>query len=363
MQLLSLFLKNFRFYDQVFFEFCPAINVICGSNACGKTTLLEAIYFLIAGRSFRGAQMGELIRHGEQNFFLEARFIKNGLEQSLKIYSSDSQRKILYNSTEYPSFSSLLGLLQGIVLSPDDIGLIKKAPATRRHYLDMQLAQVDPLYVHHLMRYSKAMRHRNHLLRTKQPNATTCWELEMAQSAAYVTRQRAAAVGDLTALGEPLHASLSGETAPLALAYKTTHPESMDIDARKQLYVKQYNKDRSREMHLGMTLTGPHRDDLTIALNQRDARFFASEGQQRSCVAALRFAEWERVRRLGEEMPLMLIDDFGTNLDEGRRQRLLSQIQTMGQVFATSTHELALPGKEIRILDLNAFSVNSSFSV
>lgn len=340
MHLRSLYLHNFRSYDEALFEFVPGVNVICGPNACGKTTLLEAIYFLVSGRSFRLAQTIDLIRQGAAHFHIEACFVKNGLEQTLKITSNGLERRILYNSTTYPNFTSLLGLLKGIVFCPDDAALIKGGPAVRRHYLDLQIAQVDPLYVHHLTRFNRAMRQRNHLLRTKKPAGIESWEHEMANSSAYLVKQRALAVSDLKIACQRLYEILAGQQIPFSVGYKTSAPSEGSLEVLKHYYAQRYQSHREREMQLGYSLSGPHKDDLTIEIDGKEARFFGSEGQQRSGVAALRLAEWNRIRDYGEDIPLMLIDDVGTSLDETRKACLLKHVQNLGQVFLSSTHDL-----------------------
>lgn len=357
MYLKSIYLNNFRCHKESFFEFCPGINTIYGPNARGKTTVLEAIHLLITGRSFRTSQISDLIGIGAPGFYLEANFIKHGIEQQIKFSCNGKEKSIYHNSTPCTSIASLLGLLQGVVITPDDASLVKGSPNIRRHFLDLQIAQTDPLYVHHLGRYNRAMRQRNTLLRAKSGTTINSWEHEMANSAAYLVQQRQKAIHELQNSSRGLHKALSGETEELELIYKTglTSSAGMELPLLKQFYMDQYHKLRYREMLLGSTLTGPHKDDLTISIGQKEVRFFASEGQQRSCVAALRLAEWERLNMLANEPPLMLIDDVGVSLDSIRRDRLLNQVQYLGQVFLTATQELILPEsstKEVRVIEL-----------
>ena len=165
--LRNLYLRQFRRYEEVHFQFNPTINSIVGPNAHGKTTILEAIQFLMSGRSFRTQQPSDLIRHEQNYFYIEADFIKQGIQQTLKISYDGKERKIVHNSTVCQSSTNLLGLLQGVVVIPDSASLVKGSPLLRRHFLDLQIAQVDPLYVHHLTRYARAMRQRNVLLKRK----------------------------------------------------------------------------------------------------------------------------------------------------------------------------------------------------
>jgi|694.fasta_scaffold01263_22 DNA replication and repair protein RecF len=350
MQLRSLYLHNFRSYDEAFFEFNPGINTICGPNASGKTTLLEAIYFLICGRSFRRIDSIDLIREGAGHFHLDASFLKNDLEQRLKLSWSSGEKRIAYNSTVYPNFSSLLGWINGIVFCPDDVALIKGAPAIRRHYLDLQIAQVDPLYVHHFARYNKAMRQRNFLLRSKKTTAIESWELEMSHSAAYLTEQRYRAVTALKDICKPLYSLLTEQAAAFLIHYKCSAPVESGMEEIKAYYLKRYQQQRTKELKLGVTLNGPHRDDLAIEIDGREVRYFGSEGQQRSAVAALRLAEWERVKACGAEIPILLIDDVGTSLDEVRLNCLLNYVKGLGQVFLTATKPLQLDSHIVDLL-------------
>lgn len=352
MHLRALYLHNFRIYEEALYEFCPKINVISGANARGKTSILEAIYFLMTGRSFRTAQASDMIRHGASGFYIEASFIKHDIEQTLRVSCSGKDRRIVYNNTQYASLSNLFGLLQGAVIHPDDAAIVKGAPEIRRHLLDVQIAQVNPLYVHHITRYHRAMKQRNYLLRTKTASTIESWEQEMAISAAYIVHQRMLTIEDLQHQSQRLYSLIGGGNDSLALTYKSQGivrnglAVDMDILKLRSYYLEQYCKQRQREMELGITLTGPHKDDLFIGLNSNpnaiEARFFASEGQQRSCVAALRLAEWERLKAMSCEMPIMLIDDVGMSLDHSRRMRLFEHLPSLEQVFLTTTEELSL---------------------
>jgi DNA replication and repair protein RecF len=206
------------------------------------------------------------------------------------------------------------------------------------------VAQVDPLYVHHLTRFNRAMRQRNHLLRTKNLAGIESWEFEMANSSAYLTAQRIMAVSDLKTACQKLYEGLTAQPASFSIEYKTSAPIDKEMESLKKYYLTRYQTLRTREVQLGFTLTGPHKDDLSIEIDQREARFFGSEGQQRSCVAALRLAEWGRIKSYGDGIPLLLIDDIGMSLDETRLDSLLNQIQNLGQVFLTTTKELKIEG-------------------
>jgi len=340
MLLRSLRLKNFRIYSEKHVEFSPRVNVICGPNACGKTTILEALHLLMTGRSFRTSRLQDLIREGASFFSIEAWFLKHGIEQSLAFSYDGKERRIFYHNTPCHTLSGLLGLLQGATMIPEDVALIKGAPRVRRAYLDLQLAQVDPLYVHHLKRYHRAMRQRNHLLRQKAVKTIETWEHEMAKAAVYLLKQRVSAVKELDCLSQKVMQTLVPDIEEkLSLDYQVSIKH--DQEQMFSYYLEHYRKMRQKEMRIGYTLCGPHRDDLHIFLEGKEARYFSSEGQQRSCIAALRFAEWERLNRLAEDSPVMLIDDMGVNLDQARRDKLIVFVGSLQQVLLTMTEEPA----------------------
>lgn len=337
MQLRSLYLKNFRIYDEAYFEFGPQVNMICGPNAVGKTTILEALYLLMSGRSFRTSQTVDLVKNRASGFHVEACFVKYGITQTLKFSYEGKERKIVYNSTCLQSSGHLLGLLQGVLHVPDDVQLVKGSPLLRRHFLDLQIAQVDPLYIHHLTRYNRAMQQRNVLLRAKNLATIEMWEKEMAIASAYITQQRSYTVAHLSKLASQLHHELVGSHEFFALHYKT---DVKDFESLCPYYMDLFKRHRAREMDLGLTLYGPHKDDLLLELNQYEARHFGSEGQQRSCVSTLRMAEWMRLKAMSEEPPLFFIDDLGISLDSTRRRKLFGHLSDLHQVFLTATHPI-----------------------
>jgi DNA replication and repair protein RecF len=342
MILRSLYLYHFRNYEEAYIEFGPHVNLIWGRNAQGKTTLLEAIHYLIIGRSFRTHQIQELVKQQHSSFYIEGTFLKHGVEQKLRISFDGKERKILYNHTPLSTTASLLGILQGVFMTPDDIQFIKGAPALRRQFLDLQIAQMDPLYVHHLTRYHRAMQQRNQLLKTKQLTTIASWEHEMSHSAAYITLKRSQAIQEIQQACQYHYSFLTEDNESVQFRYKTNQVEETSLAERQQYQLTQLQKYRLREIALGYTTTGPHKDDLLLTIEGQEARDFASEGQQRSCITALYLAAWHRLQRLGETIPLMLIDDIGISLDPFRRQRLLKKLKELGQTFLTTTDQTLL---------------------
>lgn len=341
MEFKALYLRNFRNYKDASIYFSAGINHIYGNNAQGKTNLLEAIHFLITGRSFRTRHLQELIFYGAKEFYLEAHFVKNGIEQSLKISCDGQQRRIWHNHTLIPTLSGLLGLFLGVILSPEDSDLVMGAPAVRRQFLDLHIAQSHPLFVYHLTRYHRATKQRNALLRNKSVVSIESWEQEMALSGAYVAHMRKSTVVALSNMSKPFQQFISTDYDELHLDYKSA-AKDLTLEDLQQYYLAQYCKQRPRELEYGSTQVGPHKDDLLIFLGNKEARFFGSEGQKRSLVASLRLAQWSQLQQATEELPLMCIDDLGISLDRHREDQLYRQLQKLGQVFVTSPQPISM---------------------
>jgi DNA replication and repair protein RecF len=336
MLLKYLYLRNFRNYATAEVSFGPQVNLIHGSNAQGKTNLLEAVHLLSTGRSFRTPHLKELILHGAASFYVEGFFTRDGIEQTIKLSFDGNVKSVQYNNTSYANFSNVLGLLPSVLYIPADVSLICGAPAERRRFLDLHLAQADPLYVHHFLRYHRAMKQRNHLLRMKQDPALSSWEHIMAASAEYLVTKRREAILEL----QP---ALSTWMQRLSLQHETLDIEyqpSFFADSFANGFCLHLEKMRKKEMLWGHTAAGPHRDEVVFNLNQKPAKTFSSEGQKRCCLAAIRLAEWQRLQQLVQAPPLLGIDDFAIHLDAQRQELLQTILPSLGQTFLTSPHLL-----------------------
>ncbi len=323
MRLEKLYIRHFRNYSEESFLFSPEINLIRGGNAQGKTNLLEALFLVGTGRSFRTAHLKELIHQEASFFFVEAQFVKDGIQQKARLSFDGEVKKLEINHTSYSHFNPLLGLLPIVLLAPEDILLITGAPSDRRRFLDLHLAQSDPLYVFHLARYHRAVKHRNFLLKQKKEQGLEPWETLMVSAATYLRDQRRSLIKALQTELQAAMQTLSKEKDQIEICYRPSFTEN-------------YLKHRPKELILGSTLLGPHRDDLDIFINGLPASGYASQGQLRSAVAALRLAQWKNLSLQHQLAPLFCIDDFGVHLDEERREILLSHISSFGQVFLTS---------------------------
>jgi DNA replication and repair protein RecF len=316
-------------------KFSPSINILYGENAQGKTNLLEAIYLIATGRSFRTPHLHELIREGESFFFLEAILLKEGFEHAVQIAFDGKNKKLTLDGNIYSTFQHLLGLLPSVLHTPWDGELVDGSPNVRRKFCNLHLAQKDPIYIHHLTRYWRAMRQRNALLKINDARGIECWELEMAESANYLWAMRKEF---LEALKTPLQTNGS-----FLSSGKEMHTIKFLPGANPEHYLTQLAKNRSREKLFGNTLLGPHRDDFSLWINERAARIFASEGQKKTAVFGLRLAEWELFTQVTGNTPLLGIDDLGLHLDPTRETLFRNTIHRLGQTFITTPHLFDLP--------------------
>lgn len=327
MHIKKLYLRNFRNYKEIEVIFSPTINIIYGENAQGKTNLLEALFLFSIGRSFRTHHLHELIREQESFFFLEAEIVRENISHTIKLSCDGQNRHLQLDANTYSHFHPLLGLLPLVLYIPADEELISGSPAVRRRLLNFHLAQSDPLYVHHLRRYTRAKAQRNALLKAKTLTAIDCWEAEMATSAAYLLQKRNQLIEELKLPLEIQSQLLSQSKEIHEIRF---HPSTSPN------YLQQLQKNRRKEKELGLTLTGPHRDDLSFWIDGKASRSFASEGQKKTATSALRLAEWHRLASTVGEKPLFAIDDFGLPLDNMRQKLFRNCLKELGQVFITT---------------------------
>lgn len=331
MQLEKVILSNFRSYAQKEIAFSPHLNCIRGENAVGKSNLLEAIYLLSTGKSFRTHYLQDLVRHSEKNFRIEAIFSKDETYNSLVLTYGVNGRKMLYNNSAHSSFLPLLGLLPCVLLTPEDISILSGAPLQRRRFLDIHLSQMDPLYIHHLGRYHKAMKQRNALLKQKTDKGLDPWEQIMAVSAYYLIEKRQETLRVLQPFIEDTIFLLSETKEKFSWTYENS------LGSGDPSYLSErWKNNRNKDLLLGSTLLGPHRDDIFFYLQNQEIKTYCSEGQKRSCIAALRLAEWRRLAEFLAAPPLFGIDDFGAHLDAKRTATLQKITKNLGQVFLTA---------------------------
>lgn len=297
-------------------------------NAVGKTTVLESIFLLVSGKSFRSRTLSDIVQKGQDGFKIFAEFEKNSVSHTLEYTYYKGEKSIRFNGNLTPS---PMGVFLGVLLTPDDQHLIKGSPHSRRDFIDLTLCETDPLYGWNLNRYERALKQRNALLKIKELRSIEGWEYEMAKSAAYITSSRHKLIDSFKPLLIEKYKEVGEGGEQVSLKFNVSK-EAND----PEFYKKEWSRLRHKESIYGHTLIGPHKDDLILTLNDEEAKHFASEGQKQTLLVALKLAEWEWIRQAAQEAPLFMIDDFGLGMDRNRKERLIKLISNMSQVIITS---------------------------
>jgi DNA replication and repair protein RecF len=332
MKLERLYVRHFRNLADQTIDLSDGINEVIGENAQGKTAVLEAIHALILGGSFRTYQLREIIRHGTEGFFVEGSVDNSGVRKTIALAYDGGRRTVSIDGQAQESSSLLLGNLLGVAATIEDQELIFGAPAARRRFLDEQIAQIDPVYMMHLGRYVRALSHRNRLLKVRQLRTVGAWEEQLAVSGAYIVEQRRRTTGLLSPKVVEAYGSLFGGN-DFSMKYQTQLPDAEDGIF---WYRQQYRDRRESEERVGITLTGPHRDDIEWTIGSRPCRAVASLGQARSVVLSLRCSEWALLLERSLETPIFLVDDIENTFDDRRRAAVLEKCGSLGQVVLTS---------------------------
>ncbi len=356
MRIVSLRLAQFRNYESVELEPHPRLNLVVGPNAQGKTNLLEAIWVLGGARSPRASDPRAMIRFGHPQAVVEARLSLDatGAERDLRLDLRPGGRLFRVNGKVITRHADVLGTLATLWFSPDEVDVVRGGPAHRRRFIDLTLAQADPLYRAGLLRYAQVLRQRNGLLRaavkgaSASPGLLAIWDEELAQSGAELVVGRLGLLRDLAPAASLVYQRMAGDGAPLEVAYQARYDigpsGSPDAEAVRQGLLRRLQALRVAERARGVTLAGPHRDDLVVRAGETDLRHYGSRGQQRMAAVALFVAAWEWMRaRLGEA-PVLLLDDVTSELDEVRRRRLLTVLPAEAQTFITATEAWLLEG-------------------
>lgn len=323
-----LYLHHFRSYSEASFSFQPGINLFLGKNGQGKTNLLEALSLLCLGRSFRTDSLSDLIEKGAPFFFVEAQIEIEKRSLLIQLSFDGHTKKASLDGASFPHFSSLLGHLPLIVSSPEDLQLFQASPSIRRRFLNLYLSQNHPLYVHHLSRYTRAMKQRNALLQYSSMASLEEWEVQMGESAQFLQKTREEFLATIPPLLEKYHTSFVPEEETFRIALHQNYPKDLPT------YCKTLFLSRKKDQALHYTFYGPHRDDLLFTIEGKTAKTFGSEGQKKSALLALQLALWERLTTTSPA--LFAIDDFGAHLDTERNSLLLQTLQRAPQSFLTS---------------------------
>jgi len=338
MKIDKIELKNFRNYHDCSVEFDPFINILIGQNAQGKTNLLEAIYILSLSKSFKTNVIEELIYFQEDFAKIHGCIETNQKKMNLDIVFSHLGKKAMINHKEIRKTSDYVGYLNVVLFIPEDLMLIKGSPRLRRKLMDMEISKISPIYMYNLNKYNNLLKERNKylkLLHDQHQKADDYLEVlseQMAKIQIDLIKKRIEFVDLLNEISSTMYDYIALHKEKLRLQYKSTYKE-----ISYESILGKYQKNYQRDILYGQTNDGIHKDDMLMFLNDNDATLYASQGQQRSIVLAIKIALLELIKKEIGEYPILLLDDVLSELDDVRKTKLLNLIQGKVQTFLTST--------------------------
>ncbi|MGK7929149.1 MAG: DNA replication/repair protein RecF [Spirulina sp.] len=350
MYLQHLYLRNFRNYLEQEVKFEAQKTIIVGNNAQGKSNLLEAVELLATLKSHRTSRDRDLVREGAIAAQIEATVQRAyGSTDLGLVLRQQGRRTARLNQENLRRQMDFLGHLNAVQFSSLDLDLVRGSPENRRNWLDSLLVQLEPVYAYILQQYDRVLRQRNSLLRKlkkaeEKPSPETLtqlalWDAQLAANGSRVTRRRSRGLARLAPIAREWHARISGEKEVLEINYTPNiNWDRDDPETVQQAFLERIRDRQIPERHQGTTLVGPHRDEIELAIDRTPARFYGSQGQQRTLVLALKLAELQLIEEVIGEAPLLLLDDVLAELDPSRQNQLLETIQDRFQTLITTTH-------------------------
>ncbi|MCR4955836.1 MAG: DNA replication/repair protein RecF [Lachnospiraceae bacterium] len=330
----SVELSNYRNYESLHIQFDSGINILYGDNAQGKTNVLESIYMSGTTKSHKGNKDKEVIRFGEEEAHIRTLVDKKGKEYKIDMHIKKHKTKgIAINQVPIKKAADLFGVLNLIFFSPEDLNIIKDGPSERRRFLDLELCQLDKIYLHNLTKYNKVLNQRNKLLKDMYDNpelksTLDIWDQQLIIYGEKIIKRRREFIEDLNSIIFTIHKNLSANREELTLNYEP--------DCSDKYYAQKLCEAREKDERFGSTSVGPHRDDISFLIGKIDIRKFGSQGQQRTAALSLKLAEIELVKRLINDEPVLLLDDVLSELDSNRQNQLLNSLSTT-QTIITCT--------------------------
>lgn len=352
MRIESLRMSNIRNHAASAAEFLPGINVLVGANGQGKTSVLEAVSLLCLTKSFTAVSDATVLRRGEEHFTAEGVMIGDtGTPRGVRVTydATVKQKTVAVNGVPAETLASVIGSFPAVVLAPEFGPVTAGAPADRRRFLDMLLAQLSSSYLQDLLDYRRVLRQRNRLLALGPAVRTAgesidAWNEGLLRSGSRLMRRRALALEEFRPYVRDAYAMLAGEDEEAEIGYLSA-PAVAGTDALEKVeraLATRLADVRREEERRRTSLAGPHRDDVRLSIGGLDVRQYASQGQHKSMLVALKVAEFHYLRERTGETPVLLLDDVFSELDPGRARRLLELVRGLGQTLLTTTEDSGL---------------------
>ena len=359
----NLYLKNFRNYQEQEFSFNEGLNILSGSNAQGKTNAVEAIFFLCTGYSPRANRDKLVIKTGEEFSSIKGLAGSKYGDVSVEIkFNKSDKKEIFINELQVLKIGELLGNMHSVFFNPSELKLVQEAPEDRRRFLNISLSQKSKTYFYALARYNKILAQRNNLLKDPDKDlireTLPIWDEQLSKEAGKIIKARNNFLTEIAPIAEEKHALLSNGKETLKM--KTESGYYGEEDQIAYALKSDLKTGLERDIRLGFTSIGPHRDDVKFILNDQDVRLYGSQGQQRTVALSLKLAEAETFYNHFKEYPILILDDVLSELDKSRQKKLFSAVEKMQTIF-TCTHleRQLLKGKNYKQITVENGKVKS----
>lgn len=352
MKITSLELNNFRNYANAKISFKDNLNFIVGKNAQGKTNLLESIYLLSVGKSPKNSKDKQLIKFNTDRAKICVDFLCKGGKKNIQIYMDKLNKKsIKINNLNILKLTELVGTLSVVYFSPDELKLIKEVPEDRRSFLDISISQFDKAYMYDLLKYNRILKMRNQILKSmdsldSKKEQLSLFTPQLVETAEKIINKRLTFLENIKPIAKHIHKTISVDE-DLEIEYSYNKKENLTI---KQDLQNQLSCSLEKELELGYTTIGPHRDDIIFKINNLDCKQYASQGQQRTIALVVKLSLMEVIKNEIGEYPILLLDDVLSELDNSRQNRLLilvSKYQTL--ISCTSIPKVGVDYNTIQI--------------
>lgn len=340
MYIKNLSLENFRNYSKEVFEFSPEFNILYGDNAQGKTNCVEAVFYLCTGYSPRARKDKQFISYNQKKSSITAVAQTSVGEVSTQANFFDGENKVIFvNGTQIAKIGEILGNINAVYFNPSELKLVTEAPEDRRRFIDISVSQRKKSYFYGLQRYKKIILQRNNLLKNPDVNLINStlkiWDVQLAPTCAKIIYDRNDFLSRLAPKAKEVHAYLTDGKEELEVGFEHEYTGTEKEIADK--FLEELAERREKDIELGYTSIGPHRDDLKLSINGKDVKTYASQGQMRTTALSLKIAETEIFKARYGENPVLILDDALSELDKNRQKKLLERIKGV-QTIITCTH-------------------------
>ena len=331
MYIESLELKNFRNYEELSIVLDPGTNILYGDNAQGKTNVLEAVYLCGTTKSHRGSKDKEMIRFEQDESHIRMMVKKDGVSHKIDMHLKKNKAKgIAIDGIPIRKAAELFGIVNLVAFSPEDLNIIKNGPSERRRFMDLELCQLNKVYLQELTSYNKVLNQRNKLLKDIgfQPGLTETldvWDMQLVSYGKKIISLRRQFMEELGEIIRQIHSNLTGKKEEIRLLYEP--------DVEEKVFEEKLQSAREKDLCFRVTSVGPHRDDFCVQTNGIDIRKYGSQGQQRTAALSLKMSEIYLVEKVTKDHPVLLLDDVLSELDSSRQNYLLQSIHNIQTVI------------------------------